>query len=86
MPRPLGHHKYKPLADYLAAQSGERLTLTFREIERLVGALPMGAFARSWWTNNVRKRNMAWVWRSAGWRVEAVETLNRRVTFVREEP
>ena len=77
--------KYQPLTDYLAGQPGSQVTLTFREIEQLVGALPLGAFARTWWSNNVRRSSPVLAWRSVGWRVEAVETLNRRVTFVRAE-
>ena len=76
--------KYQPLADYLAAQSGDSLTLTFREIEQLVrGDLPSGARTRLWWSNAFPGAAPSWGWRSVGWRVVAVDLRRQMVTFVR---
>ena len=58
-----------PLARYLAAQPGDRVTLTLAEIEAIVGApLPAGARRRDWWTMHRRTGLRPAVW-AAGWRV-----------------
>ena len=45
--------KYQPLVDYLAAQSAVAVTLTFVEIEELIGApLPQAVATRIWWHNS----------------------------------
>ena len=83
MPRP---HKYQPLADYLAAQSADEVTLSFAEITALVGALPIpGAYRRSWWMSNGVIRRVAQRWRTAGWDVTLVTHRDRDwwVTFRR---
>jgi len=78
-PRP----KYAPLTRYLRDQRGERLVLTFAEIEALIAApLPAAASRSTWWS-----RPLYWgqgrSWRGAGWRVASVDIPERRVTFVR---
>ena len=81
--------KYQPLADYLAAQTGNEVTLTFAEIEALVGApLPQTAMKTAFWVN----RRSAWgmpgqarAWAAAGWRVGTVllSLASPTVTFIR---
>ncbi len=43
--------KYQPLADYLNAVRGEEVTLSFAEIEALVGSLPKSAYEGTFWSN-----------------------------------
>jgi hypothetical protein len=44
--------KYAPLRDYLQRQSGAEFFLTFKEIERIIGAsLPRSAARPQWWAN-----------------------------------
>ncbi len=79
--------KYEPLRRYLAAQVGETVTLTFAEIEGLIGAsLPASAEQRSWWVNRTDGGfPQMRAWQSAGWRVSTVRlrSVARSVTFVR---
>ena len=63
--------RLQPLADFLAAQPAETasVTLTFPEIEALVGeALPHAASTAQWWVNGP-KQAQARVWLDAGWAV-----------------
>ncbi len=79
--------KYQPLTAYLAGQSGAAVTLTFAEIEAIIGApLPPGAYRRAFWTRRRDRWAMspqAQAWLMAGWRVGTVGL--REVTFVRIE-
>jgi len=78
--------KYQPLADYLAAQAGERVTLTFTEIEAILGAeLPATAHLR-WWWGNVRTGPWSRAWLRVGWQVERPAVWFYQVTFVRQHP
>lgn len=44
--------KYDPLRDYLMDQRGHEFELTFRDIERILGAsLPASAQKPQWWAN-----------------------------------
>lgn len=53
------------------------LTLTFSEVDRIVGGLPPTAHTlRQWWANDSKVQARAW--RSAGWHVDTVD-LNRQV-------
>ena len=65
--------KYQPLADYLAAQTGEEVTLTFADIERIIGApLPASAYMRRFWVNIAhRTKHPSYVWQAVGWRTVA---------------
>jgi hypothetical protein len=60
---------FAALYERLCATDAVELTLTFAEIERLVGALPRGArVRRQWWTNNpLTPQARAWLY--AGWKV-----------------
>ncbi len=79
--------KYEPLRRYLAAQVGETVTLTFAEIEGLIGAsLPASAEQRSWWVNRTDGGlPQMRAWQRAGWRVSTVGLwpVPRSGTFVR---
>ena len=76
MPRS-GPRKYDPLTDYLTGLTADEVTLTFAEIEAIIGALlPPSARAALFWTNvpdSLRRSVQAQAWRRAGWRVARVE-------------
>ena len=78
--------KYDPLHDYLRRQSLGRLELTFREIERLLGAvLPKSAAQPQWWANVTNPRTshvQCRAWRDAGYKAFLVSGADR-VRFVR---
>ena len=77
--------KYQPLADYLAAQPDDAVTLTHAEIAAILGApLPKVAYTRTWWTQapDATRQHMR-VWRAAGWQVVATDRLRGTVTFRR---
>jgi hypothetical protein len=50
--------KYDPLRDYFRTQARSDMTLSFREIEKIIGApLPNNALRARWWANEAdRKR------------------------------
>jgi hypothetical protein len=75
--------KYDPLVIYLKAQPFYRISMTFDEIERVVGfALPPAANAeRAWWSDNA----MTSVWAKAGFRIEQVDMASRRLVFRRDD-
>ncbi|WP_204009099.1 toll/interleukin-1 receptor domain-containing protein [Virgisporangium aurantiacum] len=77
--------RYDPLRVALASRRGtDEVTMTFVEIEHLVGPLPRSARVhRAWWANDSKVQAQAW--KAAGWRVGRVEQHGERVTFVRTE-
>jgi hypothetical protein len=61
--------KYDPLRRYLARQKTVRVALSFREIERLIGAfLPKAALTASWWSTPEPSAAQAKAWPAAGYR------------------
>ena len=82
--------KYTPLGRFLADQPPTitTITLTFAEIERLIGGpLPRSARRGQGWSNSLRATKHAWVWLDAGWRVKhkSVWLAEPTVTFVRAD-
>jgi hypothetical protein len=78
--------KYDPLRDHLAAcpEAVRELTMSFGEIEQLVGQLPRSArIRRAWWGNTVDARVEAQAWRAAGWHVRSVDQAAEQVVFAR---
>ena len=66
--------KYYPLYEYLRPlDQDEPITLTFDQIEAIIGAsLPRSARAsRAWWANSATPQGQAWL--DAGWLVDAVD-------------
>ena len=85
MPPPRGT-KYQPLADYLAAQSADEVTLSLAQIDAILRApLPTSAYFLAWWRSKGANRRASQPWRAAGWEVAAVAWRDgeRRVTFRR---
>ncbi|MBC6438045.1 MAG: hypothetical protein GDA52_07885 [Rhodobacteraceae bacterium] len=78
--------KYTPLADYLRNQTTQRLTLTFRQIEGILGCpLPPSAYKhRPWWANEAEGNHVQTAgWLAAGWQTADVDMRGQNVTFVR---
>ena len=77
--------KYSALGDYLKRQHGERVPLTFGEIERITGTkLPASAHKhRPWWSNNPDNSVMTKVWLDAGFESEQVNISARKLVFRR---
>ena len=80
--------KYSPLADHLRQQSGPRHTMSFADIETLIGDRlpPSSRNPKSAWWGNVRSPNSrrpqatdGWV--AVGWEVESVDQARETVTF-----
>ncbi len=75
---------YLPLRSYLENLSEQEITLTFTEIELILGFdLPRSAYTYSAWWANDRTHNQAIMsWLAAGWETSKV-LLNNRVTFIK---
>lgn len=74
--------KYIPLADYFNSASTPVITLTFSEIEQIMGQqLPNAAYLnRSWWKKSKPPAKHFHAWMDAGYYVANVET-DQFVTF-----
>jgi plasmid stability protein len=77
--------KYDPLKRWLRAQERTEITLTFREIEEILGFdLPESALRYdTWWANSSTGGPQIRAWRDAGWEVSRVDRSARRTTFRR---
>jgi DNA-binding transcriptional regulator YiaG len=75
--------KYWPLFEHLRRSGQDEVTLTFAEIETLLGAsLPPSARARrGWWSNRSTGSLQASAWMEAGYHVEDLDLEQERVTF-----
>jgi hypothetical protein len=83
----IGPRKYAPLTQYLAGLAADEVTLTFAELEAILGtALPPSARAAPFWANltdSWQRSAQAAAWRRAGWRVAVVNVGLGMVTFAR---
>ena len=77
--------KYSGLGDYLKRQRGDRVPMTFSEIEKVAGVkLPPSARKhRPWWSNNAKNSVMTKVWLDAGFESEEVDMPGRKLVFRR---
>ena len=75
--------KYAPLESHLRDSGRARVPMTFREIERVIGApLPKSAFRhRALWSNNPANWVMTRAWLTAGYATEQVDMQNRKLVF-----
>jgi len=75
--------KYEPLTQFLAAQRFQEVTMTFSEIERVLGfRLPEKASGiRAWWSNNPSNNVMTKAWLAAGFVTARVDMGSRRLVF-----
>lgn len=79
--------KYEALRQELA-RSGPVVKMSFTEVADLVGGLPPSAFRYpAWWSNEIGGRHVqAHAWMGAGFRVDDLDLLGRRVRFTRSDP
>src|SRR5580658_2167201 len=79
--------KYDPPRAFLLSKEAAEVSLTFDEIEALLGApLPASRQYPAWWSNNPANNPMTRVWLDAGYRTERVNVASGRVVFRREPP
>ena len=78
--------KYDPLNRFLSQQSSDRITLTFSEIEAVLGfTLPASAHRHTaWWSNsNTKAHPYSQAWTDAGFYTVDVSTTQHaeKITF-----
>jgi len=73
--------KYHKLEEYLRKSQNQAETLTYEQIERIIGSgLPLSAYKyRAWWANTGHSH--AKTWSRAGWKVSQIE-LGEFIKFV----
>ncbi len=73
--------KYSSLSNYLIASGKKDITLTFSDIERVLGfKLPQSAYTyHAWWANGGHSQSDAWL--GAGYKVERIDLEARKVGF-----
>ncbi|MBZ9987952.1 hypothetical protein LB572_12700 [Mesorhizobium sp. BH1-1-5] len=76
--------KYSPLRTYLMAQTRERVPMSFKDIERLLGEkLPASKQYPAWWSNNPSNNPMTKEWLAAGFQTESVNIAGENLVFRR---
>jgi hypothetical protein len=76
--------KYQPLGDFLRRQKADVVTMTFSQVEKVLGfELPASQNNPAWWSNNADNNVMTKVWLDAGFRVRNVRLNERELTFYR---
>lgn len=83
---PSGHGSYRALSAYLSELQGWERTLTFGEIEEILGrSLPPSARQyQAWWANTLKGHPHARSWLDVGWRTNSLDLNAARITFVRK--
>ena len=78
--------KYHPLFEHLLFSGQGRLSMTFSEIEAVIGgSLPPSARRREeWWSNSPSGHSQARAWMRASYRTAQVNLANETVDFVLE--
>jgi len=75
---------YQLLTDYLTGRHEDELSLSFSDLEGILGVpLPRGAYTAGWWSNRGRTPQGR-AWQEAGWRVQKQQVRRRTVSFMRE--
>jgi len=77
--------KYEPLAAFLKAKGRGEVKLSFREIEKILGAkLPPSAYRhRPWWANEAAGHVHAKAWLGAGYETAQVDMGAKKLVFKR---
>lgn len=79
--------KYEPLRRFLAAKGTESVSMTFADVERVLGfGLPASHRYRAWWSNNAFNNVMTSQWLAAGYKTEQVDIEGRKLVFRRATP
>jgi len=75
--------KYLPLQQYLEKCGGQKVTLTYEQMERIIeDKLPMSAHKYpAWWANGSHEHADSWL--GAGWKVDEV-LFSESVTFKKQ--
>lgn len=78
-----GESKYQPLQEYLEKNNAAEITLTFTEIEEIIGnTLPDSARTkRQWWGNRNKGALQAISWIKAGYNVTKINLDEKKITF-----
>ncbi len=77
--------KYDPLKGFLERQEAELVSVSFAELEALLGAkLPDSKRYPAWWSNNPWNNVMTKVWLDAGFVTEQVDVAAEKVAFRRK--
>jgi hypothetical protein len=77
--------KYENLGAFLQKQRAREVPLTFREIEKIIGAKlpPKAQHYRAWWSNNPSNNVMTRIWLEAGYESARVDMNARKLVFRR---
>lgn len=76
--------KYDPLKGFLAEQGSQLVSVSFAELEGVLGMrLPNSKRYPAWWSNNPSNNPMTKVWLEAGFQTEQVDTTAERLVFRR---
>ena len=80
--------KYAPLESHLRDSGRAHVSMTFNEIERVIGAqLPPAAFKhRALWSNNPSNWVMTKAWLAAGYETERVDMEKHKLVFRKAVP
>jgi predicted transcriptional regulator len=83
-----GVSRYAALANWLAQQKADQISLSFEQIEKIIrSSLPASALAlRAWWANDKVGHRHSILWLEAGWRISYVDLAGKQVIFSRLEP
>lgn len=74
--------KYRFLADFLHNHGGDSITMTFKQIEELIGQpLPSSAYNHRAYWSNTDTHSISKVWMQAGYMTTYVNLLSRKVVF-----
>lgn len=77
--------KYRFLADFLHNHGGDSITMTFKQIEELIGnPLPSSAYNHRAYWSNTDTHSISKVWMQAGYMTTYVNLLSRKVIFERK--
>jgi hypothetical protein len=78
--------KYGALRTHLASKAGDRIAMTFQEIEDVLGfKLPRSKAYPAWWSNNPTNNVMTNEWLAAGFKTEQVDIKGQKLVFRRVE-
>ena len=76
--------KYENLGEFLKSQKNSAISMTFAEVERVIGhKLPRSARYPAWWSNNPSNNVMTKIWLEAGFKTEQVDIEGRKLVFRR---
>jgi hypothetical protein len=78
--------KYYKLKMFFADSSTASITLTFKQIEDIIGSkLPSSAKDSSWWYPRFQSNRIAEAWVTEGYTMQRIDTEKEKVTFHRDE-